>query len=190
MQEKVPNTLQSIHLHCFNGDPVTVKLWSDSYPGTSKPFQETSSSWSLTPPSPRRGRICEPPGPLVQGGRGGLANGRTLYRRQQGDRSEGEDWRGKKGDGKQLSNGGFFWDFEVKQLVRCGCHMVWCVEYKIYQSYDSQRRCPIDIGSLGLVEASYASRGPQGDLWIYQYVPVQPLVSGGFPVAAVQGPLR
>ena len=33
MQEKVPNTLQSIHLHCFNGDPVTVKLWSDSYPG-------------------------------------------------------------------------------------------------------------------------------------------------------------
>jgi Tat protein secretion system quality control protein TatD with DNase activity len=27
-------TLQSIHLHCFNGDPVTVKLWSDSYPGT------------------------------------------------------------------------------------------------------------------------------------------------------------
>jgi Tat protein secretion system quality control protein TatD with DNase activity len=50
MQEKVPNTLQSIHLHCFNGDPVTVKLWSDSYPGTSKPFQETGSSWSLTPP--------------------------------------------------------------------------------------------------------------------------------------------
>jgi hypothetical protein len=27
-------TLQSIHLHCFNGDPVTVKLWLDSYPGT------------------------------------------------------------------------------------------------------------------------------------------------------------
>ena len=34
MQEKVPNALQSIHLHGFNGDPVTVKLWSDSYPGT------------------------------------------------------------------------------------------------------------------------------------------------------------
>ena len=34
MQEKVPNTLQSIHLHCFNGDSVTVKLWSDAYPGT------------------------------------------------------------------------------------------------------------------------------------------------------------
>ena len=34
MQEKVPNTLQSIHLHCFNGDLVTVKLWSDTYPGT------------------------------------------------------------------------------------------------------------------------------------------------------------
>ena len=34
MQEKVPNTLHSIHLHCFNGDSVTVKLWSDAYPGT------------------------------------------------------------------------------------------------------------------------------------------------------------
>jgi Tat protein secretion system quality control protein TatD with DNase activity len=34
MQEKVPNTLQSIHLHCFNGDSVTVKLWSDAYPET------------------------------------------------------------------------------------------------------------------------------------------------------------
>jgi Tat protein secretion system quality control protein TatD with DNase activity len=34
MQEKVPNTLQSIHLHCFNGDSATVKLWSDAYPGT------------------------------------------------------------------------------------------------------------------------------------------------------------
>jgi Tat protein secretion system quality control protein TatD with DNase activity len=34
MQEKVPNTLQSIHLHCFNGDLVTVNLWSDAYPGT------------------------------------------------------------------------------------------------------------------------------------------------------------
>jgi Tat protein secretion system quality control protein TatD with DNase activity len=34
MQEKVPNTLQGIHLHCFNGDSATVKLWSDAYPGT------------------------------------------------------------------------------------------------------------------------------------------------------------
>ena len=34
MQEKVPNSLQGIHLHCFHGDPVTVKLWLDSYPGT------------------------------------------------------------------------------------------------------------------------------------------------------------
>ena len=34
MQENVPNTLQSIHLHCFNGDSATVKLWSDAYPGT------------------------------------------------------------------------------------------------------------------------------------------------------------
>ena len=68
MQERVPNTLQSIHLHCFNGDSATIKLWSDAYPGTyfgfssmvrglatdrdggSKPFQETGSSWSLTPP--------------------------------------------------------------------------------------------------------------------------------------------
>jgi Tat protein secretion system quality control protein TatD with DNase activity len=33
-QDKVPNTLQSIHLHCFNGDEATVKLWSDAYPGT------------------------------------------------------------------------------------------------------------------------------------------------------------
>jgi TatD DNase family protein len=32
--DKVPNTLQSIHLHCFNGDEATVKLWSDAYPGT------------------------------------------------------------------------------------------------------------------------------------------------------------
>jgi hypothetical protein len=24
--DKVPNTLQSIHLHCFNGDEATVKL--------------------------------------------------------------------------------------------------------------------------------------------------------------------
>jgi TatD DNase family protein len=34
MQDNVPNTLQSIHLHCFNGDDATVKLWSDAYPGT------------------------------------------------------------------------------------------------------------------------------------------------------------
>ena len=33
-QDKVPNTLQSIHIHCFNGDEATVKLWSDAYPGT------------------------------------------------------------------------------------------------------------------------------------------------------------
>jgi hypothetical protein len=33
-QDKVPNTLQSIHLHCFNGDEATVKLWSDAYPRT------------------------------------------------------------------------------------------------------------------------------------------------------------
>jgi TatD DNase family protein len=32
--DKVPNTLQSIHLHCFNGDEATVKLWLDAYPGT------------------------------------------------------------------------------------------------------------------------------------------------------------
>jgi Tat protein secretion system quality control protein TatD with DNase activity len=32
--DKVPNTLQSIHLHCFNGDEATVKLWADAYPGT------------------------------------------------------------------------------------------------------------------------------------------------------------
>ena len=34
MQEKVPNSLQGIHLHCFHGDSVTVKLWLNSYPGT------------------------------------------------------------------------------------------------------------------------------------------------------------
>ena len=34
VQEKVPNSLQGIHLHCFNGDLVTVKLWLDAYPGT------------------------------------------------------------------------------------------------------------------------------------------------------------
>ena len=33
-QDKVINSLQSIHLHCFNGDEATVKLWSDAYPGT------------------------------------------------------------------------------------------------------------------------------------------------------------
>jgi Tat protein secretion system quality control protein TatD with DNase activity len=33
-QDKVPNTLQNIYLHCFNGDEATVKLWSDAYPGT------------------------------------------------------------------------------------------------------------------------------------------------------------
>ena len=32
--DKVPNTIQSIHLHCFNGDEATVKLWTDAYPGT------------------------------------------------------------------------------------------------------------------------------------------------------------
>jgi Tat protein secretion system quality control protein TatD with DNase activity len=64
--DKVPNTLQNIHLHCFNGDEATVKLWSDAYPGTyfgfssmvkgfgdrqrrgSKQSQETGSSWCLT----------------------------------------------------------------------------------------------------------------------------------------------
>ena len=30
--EKVPNSRQGIHLHCFNGDMATVKLWLDSYP--------------------------------------------------------------------------------------------------------------------------------------------------------------
>jgi hypothetical protein len=34
MQENVPNTLQSIQFHCFNGDSVTVNLWSDAYPET------------------------------------------------------------------------------------------------------------------------------------------------------------
>jgi hypothetical protein len=34
MQEKVPNSLQGIPLHCFHGDSVTVKLWLNSYPGT------------------------------------------------------------------------------------------------------------------------------------------------------------
>ena len=34
MLDKVPNTLQSIHLHCLNGDEATVKLWLDAYPGT------------------------------------------------------------------------------------------------------------------------------------------------------------
>ena len=34
MQEKVPNSLQGIHLHCFHGNSVTVKLWLNSYPGT------------------------------------------------------------------------------------------------------------------------------------------------------------
>jgi Tat protein secretion system quality control protein TatD with DNase activity len=33
-QEKVPNSLQGIHLLCFHGDSVTVKLWLNSYPGT------------------------------------------------------------------------------------------------------------------------------------------------------------
>ena len=64
--DKVPKTLQSIHLHCFNGDEATVKLWADAYPGTYfefssmvkgfgdrqrrglKPYQGTGSSWSLT----------------------------------------------------------------------------------------------------------------------------------------------
>jgi len=32
--EKVPNSRQGIHLHCFDGDSVTVKLWLDSYPET------------------------------------------------------------------------------------------------------------------------------------------------------------
>ena len=32
--DKVPNTIQSIHLHCFNGDEATVKLWADAYPRT------------------------------------------------------------------------------------------------------------------------------------------------------------
>ena len=32
--EKVPNSRQGIHLHCFNGDQVTVRLWLDSYPET------------------------------------------------------------------------------------------------------------------------------------------------------------
>ena len=86
MQERVPNTLQSIHLHCFNGDSAMVGrlprniLWFFKYGegvwrptnGGSKPFQETGSSWSLTsPPSPRCDRIYKPPGPFVQGGRGG-----------------------------------------------------------------------------------------------------------------------
>ena len=34
VQEKVPNSLQGIHLHCFHGDSVTVKLWLNSYAGT------------------------------------------------------------------------------------------------------------------------------------------------------------
>jgi Tat protein secretion system quality control protein TatD with DNase activity len=34
LQEKVPNSLQGIHIHCFHGDSVTVKLWLNSYPGT------------------------------------------------------------------------------------------------------------------------------------------------------------
>jgi hypothetical protein len=34
VQEKVPNSLPGIHLHCFHGDSVTVKLWLNAYPGT------------------------------------------------------------------------------------------------------------------------------------------------------------
>ena len=51
MQEKVPNTLQSIHLHCFNGDPVTVKLWSNlkAVPGN-KLLLESDSPISTTWP--------------------------------------------------------------------------------------------------------------------------------------------
>ena len=90
MQEKVPKTLQSIHLHCFNGDSVTVKLWSDAYPGTYFGFSSMVKGFgdrqrrelkadpgnrllleSDSPPSARCGRICKPPGLFVKGGRGG-----------------------------------------------------------------------------------------------------------------------
>lgn len=34
VQERVPNLLQGIHLHCFSGDSAMVKLWLEAYPGT------------------------------------------------------------------------------------------------------------------------------------------------------------
>jgi hypothetical protein len=87
-QDKVPNTLQSIHLHCFNGDEATVKLWSDAYPGTYfgfssmvKGFGDRQRQGLKAVPgnrlllesdsSPRCGRFHQPPGSFVQGGGGG-----------------------------------------------------------------------------------------------------------------------
>jgi hypothetical protein len=41
-----------------------------------------------------------------------------------------------------------------------GCHRVWCVAYTVSWSCDSWGRGPIDIESLGLVEALTASCEP------------------------------
>jgi hypothetical protein len=54
---KVPNTLQSIHLHCFNGDEATVKLWSDAYPGTHFGFSSMVKGFG---DRPRRGLRAVP----------------------------------------------------------------------------------------------------------------------------------
>ncbi len=88
-QDKVPNTLQSIHLHCSNGDEATVKLWSDAYPGTYFGFSSMVKGFGdrqrrrlkaipgnrhlleSDSPSPRCGRFYQPPGSFVQGGGGG-----------------------------------------------------------------------------------------------------------------------
>lgn len=34
VQERVPNSQQGSHLHCFSGDSATVKLWFEAYPRT------------------------------------------------------------------------------------------------------------------------------------------------------------
>ena len=41
-----------------------------------------------------------------------------------------------------------------------GCHRIWCVAYTVSWSCDSWGRGPMDIESLGLVEALTASREP------------------------------
>jgi hypothetical protein len=51
-------------------------------------------------------------------------------------------------------------DIEVDGCGYGGCHRVWCVAYTVCWSCDSWRRGPMDIESLGLVEALTASCEP------------------------------
>jgi hypothetical protein len=46
------------------------------------------------------------------------------------------------------------------------------------ESGDSWKRCPMDIGSLGLVEALSASCEPKGNFWICHYIQDGPLFLG------------